>query len=172
MGTRGKRADGWEGKKVKTQVVYYPWIYLREDALCVYFSSRFLRYGFFFLLFSSAHTLPSIDHDLLSRYDSTVPGCFLTLIIAASWFTTGAILSVGSSGWRVPWCKRGRRRRARVRLRRRRVRREARRRVFIRFFFTSFFPFFIHPSSTTLTRTLKYSDGLPRTDPKPFTNKK
>lgn len=35
-----------------------------------------------------------------------------------------------------------------------------------------FFPFFIHPSSMTLTRTPKYSVGLPHINPKPFTNKK
>lgn len=55
------------------------------------FFLHFLRYVF------SLSILPLIDHDLSSQYDSTVPGCFLTLIIAASWFRTGAVLSVGSS---------------------------------------------------------------------------
>lgn len=60
MGARGRHAGVGEGKKVKTQVVYYPWIYLREDAVCVYFSSRFLRCFFFFIIFLK-HTYTALD---------------------------------------------------------------------------------------------------------------
>lgn len=78
-----------EGKSQNTSCLL-TWMYLRMPCVCIFFL-HFLRHVFFL------STLPLMDHDLSSQYDSTVPGCFLTLIIAASWFTTGAILSVGSS---------------------------------------------------------------------------
>lgn len=83
---------GKRDKKSQNTSCLLTWMYLKTPCVCIFY---FIFYATFF--FSLSTLLPLIDHDLSSQYDSTVPGCFLTLIIAASWFTTGAILSVGSS---------------------------------------------------------------------------